>query len=248
MTAISYQLYCSRNFPPLADTLSMLAAAGFKEVEGFGGLYGDAAGLRAMLDASGLRMPTGHFGLSQIEDQRAEMLKAATTLGMSAVIVPYVMPDDRPTDARGWAAFGQRLVEAGKPFQDAGFAFGWHNHDFEFAKTDSDLLPIELIADAGADMKIELDIGWVVRAGHDPVRWVNKLGSKIIAAHVKDIAPKGENADEDGWADVGHGTIDWKPIMAALDGVGCGRIVLEHDNPKDHKRFATRSLASAMTF
>ena len=54
--SISYQLYCSRNFPPLADTLAMLSKAGFTEVEGYGGLYGDVPALKAALDAAGLRM------------------------------------------------------------------------------------------------------------------------------------------------------------------------------------------------
>lgn len=36
MTAFSYQLYSSRNFPPLAATLTMLADLGYAEVEGYG--------------------------------------------------------------------------------------------------------------------------------------------------------------------------------------------------------------------
>ena len=35
MPRISYQLYCSRNFPPTAKTLQMLGDAGYSEVEGF---------------------------------------------------------------------------------------------------------------------------------------------------------------------------------------------------------------------
>ena len=61
----SYQLYSSRNFPPLAKTLQMLAETGYRAVEGFGGLYADQAGLtdlHAGLQACGLKMPSGHFG------------------------------------------------------------------------------------------------------------------------------------------------------------------------------------------
>ena len=43
MTDLSYQLYSSRNFPPLADTLSMLSDLGYSQVEGYGGLYDDLA-------------------------------------------------------------------------------------------------------------------------------------------------------------------------------------------------------------
>ena len=72
------------------------------------------------------------------------------------------------------------------------------------------------------------------------------FGNRITAVHVKDIAPAGENADEDGWADVGHGTVDWKALMAALkERTKVKYFVMEHDNPKDAERFAERSLAAA---
>lgn len=247
MADISYQLYCSRKFPPLERTLAMLAAAGYRDVEGFGGLYDDPAAFKAALDKAGLAMPTGHFGLGQIEGERDKMLAMARALDMQAVIVPYVMPADRPGDAAGWEAFAARLSAAGKPFREAGFAFGWHNHDFEFVPTSDGRTPQEIIA-AADGVSLELDIGWVVRAGQDPVTWINRLGPKIIAAHVKDIAPAGQATDEDGWADVGHGTVTWGPIIAALHAVGCDRFVIEHDNPADDKRFATRSLATIQSW
>lgn len=243
MADISYQLYCSRKFPPLEGTLAMLAAAGYTDVEGFGGLYGDPDAFRAALDKAGLAMPTGHFGLAQIEGERDTMLAMARALKMQAVIVPHVAAPDRPTGAKGWEAFAARLAEAGKPFRDAGFAFGWHNHDFEFVPTEDGRTPQEIIA-AQDGVSLEVDIGWVVRAGQDPVAWIDRFGSKVIAAHIKDIAPRGEAADEDGWADVGYGSVNWGPIVAALAAAGCSRFVIEHDNPKDDKRFATRSLAT----
>ncbi|MBI1418834.1 MAG: TIM barrel protein [Limimaricola sp.] len=248
MPSISYQLYCSRNFPPLADTLSMLADAGFTEVEGFGGLYDDPAALKAQLDAAGLKMTTGHFGLDMVEGSPDVALNVARTMGMDAVIVPFVMPADRPTDAAGWTAFGQRLAKAGAPIIAAGLPFGWHNHDFEFKPTETGELPLDLIMAAAPDLKLELDLGWTARAGQDPVAWINKYAGRIIAVHVKDIAPKGEALDEDGWADVGHGTLDWAPIKAALDAAHVTRFVVEHDKPADHHRFATRSLAAVKAF
>ena len=41
MTDFSYQLYSSRNFGPLSETLKMLGKLGYKQVEGYGGLYAD---------------------------------------------------------------------------------------------------------------------------------------------------------------------------------------------------------------
>jgi len=244
---ISYQLYSSRNFPPLGDTLAMLVGAGYAAVEGFGGLYADAgslADLAAGLQASGLTMPSGHFGLPMIEDNPGFVIEVARTLGMSQVYCPHVMPADRPADGAGWQAFGARLQAAGAPIRAAGIGFGWHNHDFEFVATPDGEVPHVAMFDGGPDLEWEIDVAWVVRGGGDPLDWIRRYAGRITAAHVKDIAAAGTLA-EDGWADVGHGTMDWPAIMAALRAAGCGLFVLEHDNPADHQRFATRSLASA---
>lgn len=239
MSIIAYQLYCSRNFPPLNATLAMLAAAGYRAVEGYGGLYADLEGLRAGLEDNGLAMPSGHFAIDMVEQTPDVAINVARTLGMQKVIIPWIHPDQRPTDKAGWAAFGARLAAAGRPVQDAGFTFGWHNHDFELVDLGGGETPLDLIAAAGVDL--ELDLGWVGVAGKDRVAELRKFGSRIKAVHVKDRAPAGTVA-EDGWADVGHGTTDWAPIKAALDEIGVDHFVIEHDNPSDHIRFAARSL------
>lgn len=243
----SYQLYSSRNFPPVSDTLKMLAELGYDGAEGFGGLYAERAGLAdlaAGLQSTGLKMKSGHFGLAQVEDTPDWAIEVATTLGMDTVIVPWIHPDDRPTSGASWHALGARLQKAGAPIRAAGLDFGWHNHDFEFVKTVDGAIPQTALFDGGPDLKWEMDVAWVVRGGADPLAWIKDHAHRIVAAHVKDIAPAGENAAEDGWADVGHGTVDWKTIMAALKAIGVSNFVMEHDNPSDHRRFATRALAS----
>ena len=247
----SYQLYSSRNFPPLPATLKMLAEAGYKYVEGFGGLYGDKAGLADLalhLHATGLTMRTGHFGIAQIEDTPDWAIEVAQTLGMEKVIVPWIPAEMHPKDGAGWRALGARLQKMGAPIRAAGLGFGWHNHDFEFRKTPDGVMPQTALFDGGPDLEWEMDVAWVIRGGADPLTWIAQHGSRITAAHVKDIAPAGENLAEDGWADVGHGTVDWPTIMAALRGVGCKYFVMEHDNPADHRRFATRALASVQAY
>lgn len=243
----SYQLYSSRNFPPLSATLGMLAAAGFGGVEGFGGLYANPAqlaDLAAGLKATGLKMETGHFGLAQLEAEPEFVLEIARTLGTKHIYCPYIMPDDRPTTSAGWREFGARLQAAGKPFRAAGLDFGWHNHDFEMVALADGVVPIDAIFEGGPGLSWEMDVAWVVRGGADPLAWIAKYKDRITAAHVKDIARAGENRDEDGWADLGDGIVDWRAIKAALVAAGVKNFVLEHDNPSDHARFATRSLAA----
>jgi sugar phosphate isomerase/epimerase len=251
MTEFSYQLYSSRKFPPLKDTLTMLARLGYTGVEGYGALYADpgkVSELTTHLKDSGLAMPTGHVSLDMLEGEPARVLEIARAVGIETIYCPHIAADLRPTDRAGWTAFGRRLQEAGKPFRDAGLGFGWHNHDFEFRPLPDGTLPQAAIFEGGPDLEWEADIAWVVRGGADPLRWIDAFADRVTAVHVKDIAPAGANTDEDGWADVGQGTMDWKAVMPALRGAGVRHFIMEHDNPSDDARFATRSLAAAKTY
>lgn len=253
MTDLGFQLYSARNFQPFSMIFPKLKAAGYTHVEGYGAMYAsadDAAlkALRADLDANDLTMPTGHFGLDLLESDPKKALEIARTLGIKAIYCPYLLPDLRPSDAAGWFAFGQRLEKAGKPFVDAGLLFGWHNHDFEFATLPDGSTPQEQIFAGGPSLTWEADLAWVVRGKADPLAWVESYGKRITAVHVKDIAPAGEKKDEDGWADVGHGTVDWKGLVAALGRYNVQYYVVEHDNPSDVDRLITRSAASFHSF
>lgn len=251
MTDFSYQLYSSRNFPPLRETLKMLGQLGYRGVEGYGGLFSDlrfADELKRDLDENGLAMRSGHFGLDMVEAEPERVLDIARTFGLDAVFVPAIPAHEREKDAAGWLALGQRLAAAGKPFWGAGLTFGWHNHAFEFADLGIAEKPLDLILAGSPDLALELDVAWVQVGGEDPLAWIDRYSDRLVAAHIKDVAPAGECTDEDGWADVGHGVMDWPAIMGALGQTGCRHFVMEHDNPSDHARFARRSIEMANGF
>ena len=104
--------------------------------------------------------------------------------------------------------------QSSRAFRPRGLRFAWHNHDFEFQPLEDGSLPIEHVL--GDRLLWEADLAWVVRGGADPRRWIERYRGRIPLVHVKDIAPAGENADEDGWADVGAGVVPWARALAAL--------------------------------
>lgn len=248
MTDLSYQLYSSRAFPPLEKTLEMLKRHGYTQVEGYGGLYTNAKSTKAALDANGLAMPSGHFSIDMLENEPQQVIDIAGTLGIKAIYCPHLAVEQRPADKAGWIAFGERLEAANSIYSKAGFTFGWHNHDFEFVTLADGSIPQKLIFDAAPGISWEADIAWIVRGGGDPFEWIVNYGSRISAVHVKDIAPSGENTAEDGWADVGHGILDWKALLAALKATPVRYLVMEHDKPADDERFARRSIAAFKAF
>lgn len=250
MTKLSYQLYSSRNFGPLDETLRMLGQLGYAQVEGWGGLYDslDHVGkLRDDLDANGLHMATGHFGFDMLQARPKRVTEIARVLDMKAIFVPAPPGDEFRNGKGDWAAFAADLAEAGKPYWDAGLHFGYHNHDWEFHGF-AEQKPLDLLMEASEHLMLELDVAWAVRAHQSPLTWIQRYKDRIMAAHIKDIAPAGENQDEDGWADVGHGTMDWQGLWTALTHAECEYFVAEHDNPNDDRRFAERSIAAIRAF
>lgn len=243
---IGFQLYSARNYP-LAEVLPAIAKLGYTHGEGYGSLYTDPEALKRQLDANGLTMPTAHIGLDDLADS-AKTLKLAETLGIKVVICPWLHPDQRPKDASGWSQFGERLEKLAKPYQDAGLTFGYHNHDFEFVRF-GQRYAMDLLLEAAPSVSVEADIAWIVRGEADPFPWLEKFGPRIVAVHIKDLAPKGKNADEDGWADVGQGTLPWQDLMTAIRTKTAAKyFVAEHDNPSDINRFARRSIEAIRSY
>ncbi|HEY4200212.1 MAG TPA: sugar phosphate isomerase/epimerase [Devosiaceae bacterium] len=254
---ISFQLYSGRNYP-LAEVLKTVSRAGYTQVEGYGGLdaasgglgglYGDLKSLKLQLDDNGLSMPTAHVGLDLLE-QPDRAMTIADALGTRMFMCPWLAPSQRPADANGWAGFGERLARIGEPYQKAGITFGYHNHDFEFATLPDGRYPMNVLLDAAPVLQCELDVAWVVRGKADPKPWIEQYGGRIAAVHVKDLAPAGQNADEDGWADVGQGILPWADLFKTIKAKSAARyFVAEHDNPSDIERFATRSIAAIKSF
>ena len=243
---LSFQLYSVRDFPPLPRQLEMLKRLGYTNVEPFSGLYGELDALEHGLKDNGLTARSGHVGLAMIEDAFDRTLEIARRLGLETVVAPYIPPQERPTDRAGWQRFGARLGAAGARLGAAGLRFAYHNHDFEFVPLADGSLPFEHLM--GEGILWEADLAWVAKAGADPRHWLARMARRTPLVHVKDIAPAGEKADEDGWADVGEGILDWPDLWRAAVAAGAEVMVAEHDRPSDGERFARTSAAAMARF
>lgn len=241
---VSYQLYSSRNFGPLAETVRMLAGFGYDQAEGYAAVFDQAVDLRRALDGVGMAMPTGHFPLWMLEGELDRVIEIAGVLGIQAVFCPSLGAAEYPADAGGWQSIGWRLDRIGVRLAAAGLRFGWHNHDFEFQPLVDGSLPLDHIFAGAPKLLWQFDVAWSVVGGQDPFKLIARHGHRILSAHVKDIAPVGTNTDQDGWTDVGRGTLDWPVLIRALRRAGCEHFVIEHDNPADDESFAATSIAS----
>ena len=238
---LTVQLFSARNFLPWDLVLDQIRAAGFDGVEGFGPVYADAQGFRRALKARGLTMPSGHFALAELEGNFDAMIAAAKALGVKTIIAPWLPPEARPATHQGWADLGQRLQVLDGKVRDKGFDFAWHNHDFEMLPGPDGSIGMDILLAAAPGMAWEADLGWIFRAGLNPVGWLTKYRDRVTLVHMKDIQPNPETAPEGGWADLGQGINDWAPVFAAIAKLPNLRVqVAEHDNPADFQRFLRR--------
>lgn len=241
----SFQLYSARNFTPWSAVLAMLAGLGYRQVEGFGGVYDDPVSLRAELDRNGLSMPSGHFAFETLEGDFEGVRRIADALGIGLIVCPYLDAQERPADAAGWRLLGERLAKLAAKADEAGYRFAWHNHDFELRPLADGVSPMDHLLSAAPAMGWEMDVAWLVRGGAEPLPWIDRHGDRIVAVHVKDIARPGQGPDEDGWCDIGDGSLDWRGLLKRLrDGTRAACFIVEHDDPRDVARFARRSIAT----
>lgn len=235
------QLFSARAFLPWDKVLDQIAHLGFDGVEGFFGNFDDPDHFRALLDARGLRMPQAHVPLELLEHDFDHAVDIAQRLGIHTIIAPWLAEADRPSTAPAWRQLGSRLNDVENRLRRLGLRFAWHNHDFEMISLADGEVPMEILLSEAPGMDWEVDIGWILRAGLDPVKWLDKWAGRVVAVHLKDLQPDAENAHEGGWADLGHGVTRWAPIFATLSKMPRLSVhVAEHDEPAGLGRFLSR--------
>jgi sugar phosphate isomerase/epimerase len=242
---LAIQLYTLRSLGDPDRILDAAAAAGYRRVETLGAHLDDAANIRSKLDARGLKASSSHVSLAALRERPDAVIANSRTLGLDQLFMPAVPADQRAMAAEGWRALGRELGEMSERLRERGIELGYHNHAWELKPVDGDRTALELIFEAaeGSPLTWQADVAWLVRGGVEPKAWLHRYRGRLTSAHVKDIAPAGQNQDEDGWADVGSGVLNWRDLWQACRDAGARWMVVEHDKPKDPVRTARASFA-----
>ncbi len=238
---IAYQLYSSRNFPPLEAQLPELKAMGYDAIEPWLPAYeAGPLAFRRALDDAGLKCFGFHMPLDGLINEPDRFIDIALTLGATYLIPPWIDPARRENTPTFWSGIGSQLAKGAEHAAKHGLVVAWHNHDFEFRALPDGSRPIDHIL-APEAVKFEMDCGWIVRAGADPKAELTRFKDKIVIIQTKDTAPIGTAVD-DGWAATGDGIIDWQGLAPLFSETTANHLVTEHDNPTDWRTFARRSI------
>ena len=244
--AIGVQLYTVRNQidKDAAATLKGIADIGYKEVEVIRTTL-DKVGPLAKQD--GLAPVSIHADIPLIMTgtlpngyDLAACIRDAQAVGAKFLVMPYVMPNDRPKDAAGFEAFGKTFNKAGEQIKKAGLQLCYHNHAFEFATLPDGRRALDVML-AAADpslVKLELDVFWVSVAGADPVSLINQYAGRIALMHLKDKmkgAPQSfsEGVPPQTFVEVGSGALDFPAILKAAAAAKVEHYFVEQDQSPD---------------
>jgi sugar phosphate isomerase/epimerase len=240
---LSIQIYSMRNIGNLDRELDTVAAAGYRHVELIGAHLNDAAGTRAKLDARGLTASSSHVSIDALRAGLGLIADACHTLGFTQLFMPAVPQAERNSEGPYWSALGAELGGMAKQLEGRGVELGYHNHNWELQPKQGGHNALELLFEAAADSPLtwQADVAWLVRGGADPKKWLERYRDRVVSIHAKDLAPSGTLLDEDGWADVGSGVLDWHELEKTCRAVGASWLVAEHDKPSDPERFARAS-------
>ncbi len=245
---VGLQLYSVRDYAEkdFAATMKKVKEIGYDYVEP-AGLYGiDAAEFRKVLDDNGLTAICAHVPYAEMMADTDKVVKDYTTLGIKYIAVPYLGEDDR-AGGKNYAQVLENIKKLGKIFADNGITLLYHNHDFEFVKTESGEYALdEMYRVIGKDLlQTELDCCWVKVAGEDPAEYIRKYAGRCPVVHLKDFSGEKssnmynliglkESAKQTStfeFRPVGYGKQDIPTVIRAAIDSGAEYLVVEQDSP-----------------
>jgi sugar phosphate isomerase/epimerase len=241
-----------------AGTLKQLYTIGYREVETAGTGKTSAADFRKLLDEAGLKCPSAHLQLMgedlgpQFADANAlgahfAVSSVLRSFGPGAVKSMTAPPAGAPPRPLGLPLLGEdgfkqvaaHMNEVGKKAHAAGLQYAYHNHNFEFEKMPDGSPGYDiLIKETDPELvKFEIDCGWMVVAGFNPVDYFHKYPGRFRMLHIKDFKPVTApttslmGPDRPQGSDLGKGFIDYKPIFAAAKSAGIEHVFAEQEAP-----------------
>jgi len=222
---VGLQLYSVREQLPkdFDGTLHQLAAIGIKEVEAAGYFKKTAAEFRSSLDAAGLRCVSTHHALLELKPKLDQWIDFGHTLGLEYIICSWAGVHRDPSrkgemTLDDWRYAADEFNQIGEKIKAAGITFGYHNHWVEFGTEGGVVFYDELLKRTDPKYVVfEMDCGWVVAGGHNPVDYLGKTPQRFPLLHVKDLVKQPDGKYKN--VVMGHGPIDYKPIMKAATGL-----------------------------
>ena len=224
-------------------TLKTIHSIGYKEVEGAGFAGLSAKQFRAAVDGAGLKCNSTHFFNFGDGDPSA-IFEQANTLGVKYVVSSFIGKFGRnkaggeagPDEYKAMAEYFNQLGTSAK---SAGLQLAYHNHNTEFKDLGHRKVGYDIfvVATEPELVKLELDCGWMVTAGHNPIDYFKRYPNRYRMVHIKDFVATAkpstslERSKVPQGTVLGTGYIKYKPILTAAKAAGVEHFFIEQEPP-----------------
>ena len=202
-----------------AGTLKMMSSQGYKLIEmcspkgyatiGFGAFVDmKPADMRKIISDNGLTCPSCHFGSAELFDDVDARIEWSQQVGLTQMICStFWLP--KTATLKDYQDAADKLNKSAEKIKKAGMQAGFHNHEFEFATLEGQLIYDALMARFDPDLvKMQFQTE-VINLGYKAADYFKKYPGRFISSHLSDwTADKKE-------VPVGQGVIDWKEFFAA---------------------------------
>lgn len=195
------------------------------------------ANAKPPVDADGkpIKIPS----MANLRDNSQQLVDEVASAG-----IPYLVCANTPIEtADEIKASAATLQKAGEQAMKAGITLVYHNHDAEFKTTEGIVAYDYFLSQVSADiLKMELDLGWTLKAGVDPVQLFKRHKGRFPLWHVKDMDAAGNIVP------FGDGVYDFKPIFHAAKTSGLDYFFIEQDFPKNPFESIQKGIRQYNTF
>jgi sugar phosphate isomerase/epimerase len=236
---IGLQLYSLRDqfAKDVPGTLDTVRRLGFTDVE-LAGTYGQTPEqFRGLLDARGLHAVSAHFPFDRFRTNVDGIISEAKIFGIKYVgcaWIPHGKSFDEKTCRDAIAVFNR----AGEALAAQGLTFFSHTHGYEFEPfKDGTLFDLMMAETNPKFVSFQMDMFWVAHAGQDPVKLMEKYGSRWQLMHLKgmkDSTPTGlltGHSDVSNDVPIGQGKIAFPPLLRAAAAAGVKWYFVEDESP-----------------
>lgn len=184
------QLYTFRK-EMLADakgTLQRIASLGIKQIESAGSEKGYYYGLtpkemKQTCRDLGMTLRSGHIHLDEKWNQT---MNEAAEAGQEYLICSSMPSKGQTVD--NYKKVADQFNIAGEDCKKLNIKFGYHNHDYEFESEKGQVLYDVLLKNTDSNLvHMELDLGWVVATGNDPLEYFRNYEDRFPLWHLKDM-------------------------------------------------------------
>jgi sugar phosphate isomerase/epimerase len=221
------QLYTFRK-EMLADakgTLKQIASLGFKQIESAGSDKGNYYGLtpkemKQICADLGMTLRSGHV---HVDDKWEQTIHEAQESEQEYMICSSMPAKGQTVDNYKKAA--EAFNKSGEDCKKAGIKFGYHNHDYEFEQENGKVLYDVLVENTDPSLvHLELDLGWVIAAGKDPIDYFKNYPGRFPLWHLKDM-----NLTEKHSTEFGKGGLDIKKMLNSEKQAGMKYFFVEQE-------------------